>query len=449
MHRELTSRLNLLAQSVQADGPRIVVYNGLPWSRSGVVEVPGLPGLSLFAHDVPPGGYKTYRLDQAERALPVLSDPPTALHTSFFQVTFDLQRGGIASLLETQTGRQLVDQSSPYALGQFLHERFDQQQMLAFHHAYGRPGYSWIKGNLPKDLAYAALTPPAWSIGIQRTSAADIATLTARDTIGLAQGITLVFTFDRQQPGVEVEWRVTGKTPDPLPEGGWLCFPLAAAEPRFLLGRLGGPIDPTREIVTGANKHYFCLSTGLTITGKDGSGIGLCPIDSSCVSLDQPGLWKFALDYRPQKPTVFVNLYNNQWNTNFPEWQDGSWSSRVRLWPTPELTRPAWEARLPLLAARADAPAGKLPPTQTGLSVSRPGVLVTAFGQNPDGPGILLRVWDQSGTTGELLVTLPGTFQTATPVDLRGEKTGPPAKIPGGRLTFELRAYAPASFVLE
>ena len=242
---------------------------------------------------------------------------------------------------------------------------------------------------------------------------------------------------------------MTGKTPDPLPEGGWLCFPLAAAEPRFLLGRLGGPIDPTREIVTGANKHYFCLSTGLTITGKDGSGSGLCPIDSPCVSLDQPGLWKFALDYRPQKPTVFVNLYNNQWNTNFPEWQDGSWSSRVRLWPTPELTRPAWEARLPLLAARADAPAGKLPPTQTGLSVSRPGVLVTAFGQNPDGPGILLRVWDQSGTTGELLVTLPGTFQIATPVDLRGEKTGPPAKIPVGRLTFELRAYAPASFVLE
>ena len=197
---------------------------------------------------------------------------------------------------------------------------------------------------------------------------ADIATLTAADTLGLAKGIALVFTLPRHQPYVDVEWRVTDKTPDPMPEGGWLCFPFAVAQPQFLLGRLGGPIDPAKDIVAGANRHYFCLNTGLTITGQDGAGIGLCPLDSPCVSLDEPGLWKFSLDYTPKKPTVFVNLYNNEWNTNFPEWQDGSWSSRVRLWPTGRnfgiaqaLIVPSWEARLPLLAAAADGPAGKLP----------------------------------------------------------------------------------------
>ena len=98
--------------------------------------------------------------------MPVSADPPTALDTPFFKVAFDLKRGGIASLVDKQTGRELVDQSSPYALGQFLHERFDQQQMLAFHNAYGRPGYSWPKGDLPKDAAYAALTPPAWRLAV-------------------------------------------------------------------------------------------------------------------------------------------------------------------------------------------------------------------------------------------------------------------------------------------
>ena len=104
---------------------------------------------------------------------------------------------------------------------------------------------------------------------------------------------------------------------------------------------------------------------------------------------------------------------------------------------------------MPLLAGRADTPADTLPPTQSGLSVSRPGVLVTAFGHNPDGPGTLLRVWDQSGTKGGLTVTLPGTFQTATPVNLRGEKTCQPVAIHAGQLTFDLPAHAPASFVLD
>jgi hypothetical protein len=101
-----------------------------------------------------------------------------------------------------------------------------------------------------------------------------------------------------------------------------------------------------------------------------------------------------------------------------------------------------------LLATTADGPAGKLPLTQTGLSVSRPGVLVTAFGQNPDGQGTLFRVWDQTGMTGDLTVTLPGNFKTATPVNLRGEKNGRPIPVRSGKLTFRLGAYAPASFLL-
>ena len=112
---------------------------------------------------------------------------------------------------------------------------------------------------------------------------------------------------------------------------------------------------------------YFCLSTGLTIRGKDQSGVGICPIDSPCVSFGEPGLWRYSQAFQPQNSSVFVNLYNNEWNTNFPEWQDGSWSSRVRIWPTrgeeigKNLTVPAWEARLPLLAAATDGPAGSLP----------------------------------------------------------------------------------------
>jgi alpha-mannosidase len=127
----------------------------------------------------------------------------------------------------------------------------------------------------------------------------------------------------------------------------------------------------------------------------------------------------------------------------------------VRIWSFDKfnaessLYTPAMETRIPVAAARSVAHPGKLPPAQAGITLSRKGVAVSAFGPNPDGKGIVLRVWEQGGTTGELTVTLPGKFATATPVTLRGEKTGDPLKIAEGKFTFPLKAYAPASFVLE
>jgi hypothetical protein len=490
VRRELGSRLDLLARSVKTAGPRVVVYNALPWPRSGTAEISSQPGKFIYAQDVPASGYKTYPATSAAGDLPVEQkhvgqagksdaglDTPfyrvalgqdypfvagfylQGLDTPFYRVAFDLRRGGIASLVEKKSGRELVDRASPYALGQFLHERFSNQQMADFTRAYARGGYKFARGGLPGETKYAALTLPAWSLAIEKVAHADIVTLTATDTLGLAKGMALVVTLPHEQPWVDVEWRVTKKTPDPVPEGGWLCFPLAVKQPHYTLGRLGGPIDPLQEIVPGANKDYFCLSTGLTIRGDDQSGVGICPIDSPCVSLGEPALWRYSQSFQPQKPSVFVNLYNNEWNTNFPEWQDGTWSSRVRLWPTQgddygkTLTVPAWEARLPLLAAASEGPAGALPAAQGGLSVSRPGVLVTAFGADPDGvnKGTLLRVWDQSGVSGELVVNLPAGFPaaSATAVDLRGEKTGAPVPIKDGKLIFELHAYSPASFILD
>jgi hypothetical protein len=108
------------------------------------------------------------------------------------------------------------------------------------------------------------------------------------------------------------------------------------------------------------------------------------------------------------------------------------------------------EARMPLKVSRSRSNPGNLPPTQAGITLSRKGVALTAFGPNPDGPGTILRVWEQSGISGDLEITLPAgsTFTTATPVNLRGEKLGSPVKVSGGKLKIRLPAYAPASFVL-
>jgi hypothetical protein len=489
---ELQSRLRLLAQSVKADGPRVVVYNPLPWPRSGIatIEVAGniFPLTDLetgkkisgdqdgrewrfFAADVPAGGYKTYLFQlsdasKGEPAIPEKSDDGI-IETPHFKAVFDLNRGGISSLVDKNSGRDLVDKTSSYALGQFLHERFSEKEVNAFFNAYSREKEGWAVCDLAKpgmpnaeQSPYAAITPTGWQMTIERSHAEDIVTLTAGDAKGLAKNISLVFTFPRELDWVDVEWRVEVKTPNKIPEGGWLCFPFAVDNPQFMLGRPGGPIDPAKDIIPGSNRHLCAVASGVAITNAAKSGAGLCPIDSPLVSLDRPGLWKFSMDFTLAKPTVFVNLYNNMWNTNFPLWIEGSWSSRVRLWPmeaskagvAENLAVQSWEARLPFLSALADGSQGSLPATQTGLRLSRTGVLITAFGKDPDGnSGTLLRVWDQSGVSGQLTVELPPNFPgtQAQPVDLRGEKTDTPIPIVSGKFTLDLKAFAPASFIID
>jgi hypothetical protein len=146
------------------------------------------------------------------------------------------------------------------------------------------------------------------------------------------------------------------------------------------------------------------------------------------------------------------------WNTNFPLWQEGSWSEKVRIWPVdkqsktvPNLVQNAWEARLPLLTGVAEGTAGKLPLKKKGIAISRGGVLLTAFGENPDGKGTILRLWEQGGSSAAVQVTLPkeALFTQATPVNLRGEVIGKSIKIINGSFAFDLKAYAPVSFVLN
>ena len=74
------------------------------------------------------------------------------------------------------------------------------------------------------------------------------------------------------------------------------------------------------------------------------------------------------------------------------------------------------------------------------------------FGEDPDGnKGTLLRLWEQAGSPGAVTIMLPAEQQRtkATPVDLRGEVSGKPVKIINGKFSCTIKAFGPASFILE
>jgi hypothetical protein len=458
----LTTNLNLLAASINKEGKRVVVYNPLPWKRSGMIENPWDKGNYFYVKGVPASGYKTFSFNELKEGT-VSKDKSTTFSTSYFKVVFDLKKGGIASLVEKSTGRELVNRSSKYVIGQFLHERFSKNEVDKWFNAYSRIKSGWGLNDLGKPgmpaamkSPYLAFTPTAWKITVTHTAVADVAVLTSDSTDGFARRYTIAFTFPRDAVYVDVKWSVESKTPEKIPEGGWLCFPFHVEKPTFTVGRLVGPIDPAKDIIAGTNRYLMAVATGVAITAPDKSGMALASEDAPLLSLGEPGLWKFSMNRVPTTPSVFLNLYNNMWNTNYPLWQGGSWTERVRVWPVgkgaqtiPNLARYGWETRLPLLTGVAEGNPGNLPATKTGISVSRGGILITAFGKNPDAGGSILRLWEQAGISGDCTVKSGiENLKAVVPIDLRGNRTGKKITVNKGTFSFYLGKYAPASFLL-
>lgn len=457
--------LQMLARQVKNRGNSLVVYNSLPWTRSGLVNT---EDRVLFVKDIPAGGYKIVPAKKKSQQQ-VLPASVNSIENKFFKITFDKETGCISSLIEKRNNKEWVDTSSEHKLGQYLNERFTYEQTLDYVKKYQQVEKGFHEGLFKpkmvseKTIPYRATSPRQAELRITDDNYTQMAELAIPSNPGdhLPASILRV-TLYKDQPYIDLEMTIKDKEKDNWPEADWLCLPLKIEEPKFNIYRQLGVMDPQTDILPGSNRHMYAADKGISIMGKDGTGMMVCPIDHPVVSLGSPGCWQWSNDYVPEKPVVYVNLYNNQWNTNFRYWYTGSWSSRVRLWTigtgtTSEersrmLTEQALETRNPLKAVAVERNEGKLPRYQSGIQVSRKGTVVTAFGEDPDGnSGTLLRVWEQVGIAGRLTITLPKGMDvsTATPVNLRGETSGEPILIVAGKFEWDLGAYAPASFILK
>jgi hypothetical protein len=453
----LHNRMEALARAVAVDGPRAVAFNPLPWQRDAIID-------GVLVRNIPAGGYITLPARPTGSVTPVESG--NTFENRHFRIKLDAARGAIRSLVDKRSGRELVDDSGAHGFGQYLHEKFSADEVAAYAKAYIRGGQaenSWAyaqigKPNLPPaaDMPYRALVAANFTVaGTRRGDAVAFEMRAARDDAGVNYPVTTRVLLHDEAPYVDVELTID-KPADNRPEAGWICLPFKVNDPRFRVGRNGFIMDPSTDIIAGANRYMFAVGTGVALFDDQGKGVGVCAPDAPLVSLGTPGCWKFDRSYVPEKPALYFNLFNNQWSTNYRLWNEGKWTYRFRIWSfdrydaAASLLAPALEMRYPVQSVSVDAPAGGLPSTQAGLAVSRAGVLVTAFGPNPDGEGTLLRVWEQAGVSGRLVVELPQGMDvaTATPVNLRGGKIDGTIEVRSNKLEFELGAYAPASIVI-
>lgn len=486
----LRKDLTHLAQAVSGDGKKVVVYNPLPWTRSGKVnmfmevymkdftvyalkdDVTGkiIPAynnsnqLTFMATDVPSMGYKTYtvvteQLSEDNSSL-FMDKQANILENEYFRLTISPENGSLSSVWDKRRNREMVNKDSEFGFGEYIHERYGKEEMKRYCDNYVKPdAHGWADQEmcrpLDSELSYQLNRGKVKEIAFSRHSNAISATAYCQSEMG--EDYTMTYTLNENSPYIELCWGISNKKASMHPEGGWIAFPFMVNKPEFHLGRLGAVVNPAKDLVRNSNHDYYFVNTGLALSDKKTScDFGLNTPDAPGISLDRTGLHRFDGDFIPKHPNVFVNVFNTQWGTNFTEYIDGALSARMYLWSIDEydnessLITPTEETRVPLIGVYRDGRVGSLASTSQGISLSRKGVLVTAYGKNRDGEGHILRLWEQAGKSGQCEIGLPtNEYHTAQLCNLRGEVIGKPFTIKKQKLSVDMKAYEPVSIILK
>ena len=433
---------------------RFLIFNPLPWeikNYSGKMTPPGGMESRYYGN----GLWLSYKIDE-----------DYVKSNKWFIITIEGKTGRVKSLLDRRSNRELVSQNTETPVG-FMYQRASAEMCDKFMNDYClNTHWDWVKSELgkqgiPSDVPEQRFYPLEMESLVAGNNGSEVSSIAITYKVGPNlpfEKLTLSIFLYNYRPEIEFEFNGKAKQPDTWPEAGYFCFPLNIDNPQFRLGRLGGIMDPAKDVVPGSNRHLQWLRTGMAVYGEDGYGVGICPLDTPLVSLSEPGCWKFSKDFVPETANVYFNLFNNQWTTNFRLWNQGDISASFVLWTFDEydnessLITPSLES-LALnnqLAVSSD----ELKPGTRGVAMNRKGIYVTAFGPDVDSGDLMLRFWEMTGKGADdpaVEVQLPEGLdaKTATPLDLRSQPIGDPIPIVDGVFNVDVKPYCPVNLRLE
>lgn len=463
--RLLDGGLRELAARVHAPADSILVFNPSGRARTGMVtvniprsmavmdesgavpqqivreDVLDVVTVGFVAKDVPPAGYKLYRLAKAERPAAPKRFGGKVLENEFYRVEF-APNGGVASLMDKKLGRDLVDKNSKYKLGQVVYAA----------------GGSDDKGGTPIEAPILSKVKYLSPEKARVEAGAAGSVFSSAKTIGKMpplQNVEMEVILYEQQRRVDFVFRVH-KDMVLEKEALYFAFPIAGAKPQFRYEIGGGSVRPNEDQFPGACRDWFAVQRWVTVNTAD-AGVAWSPVDTPLITLCDmtPGKW---LDELPiTNGTIFAYAMNNYWFTNYKAGQDGGAEFRYSL-TSDQSIDPAVASifgesvQAPMRAIRAEATArldGLSQSSQSFCQVQPANVELTALKPADDGKGIIVRIRETAGRDSdvEIQLGLPGITK-ASQCDLV-ERVRDSAPMEGSRIRTKISANAMATYRVE
>lgn len=418
---------------------KIAVYNLLAWNRDGEADLTGLVTLGQGLVDAAGRVYPVYNQITGCRVwlenLPALgcrvytvTDHATAYHTrplavpdgaggailenSRIILSIDGKTGRIDRFFDKLNGKEWVAGEAPFGEYQYMVHGKERIVRYLKDYAYdltdwyladnGRPGYPRVN-----DRIFAATSCVVEITNTDRQGVVRVTWQMPEESVtkfGNAPSVIMEVSLAAEMGFADLVYRITDKVETPFAESGHFIFTLDAKNPQYAIQKMGAVFDPATDIQPGANNSLYCCDRWMTVT--DGPyGIAFFPKDTPLLSIGENGIYRYTKAYKPNKPVLYWNAFNNQWGTNFPQWIGGNFRFAFRIYP---YTGKWNETDLP---KRAEEYATPLFPVKDGrayalLAETIENATVLALKSANDGRGYILRLQESRGKKGELWLKL-------------------------------------------
>jgi hypothetical protein len=456
----------------------LVVFNTLNWQRNGLVEVdiqkgselidlvsgnsvpyqvvsdlpafPFEPGqhpfarIRFFAQGVPALGYKCYSI-RTEGAKPAPAaaavKPGTILENNFYRVVFDAQSGAVKSIFDKELKKELVNSASPYQFDEYLYVSGGDQP------PHNRLLFAGAKLPAPEITIHRATAGRL--VSVERTPFGTVAHLESSN-INTPKVQTDVLLFDSEK---KIEFiNHVQKKPVYAKEAAYFAFPFAAENPQVRYDLQNGFVDPTRDLLPGADREWFSLQHWASFRSGDVTA-AIIPEDAELFTLGDIVRGKWSTELDPHRDTFFSYVMNNYWWTNYVAEQGGDFTFRYvvtsgkNLEPG-ELSRLGWDEMTPLEANEItpnDKETSPPRPLDKGqgsfLQVTQSNVVLVNWKAAEDGHGTILRFLEVAGNSNQVEVQIPILQVKAAWMCNAMEENQQPLATTGHGLTFAVKPF--------
>jgi alpha-mannosidase len=457
----LESGMAKLAELVPAAG--LVVFNPLAWPRTDLVTTEYVPavqdlktkrmmpcqalpegGSCFLAADLPSVGYRSYR--ETSEAIPfpaAVSVSAGRMENEFYSVTLDTAHGGVKSIFDKQTGRELVDQASEYRLGEVIY-------------VSGGEGSYAIHSNL-RDLPPPQFTDHRQrAVSVTHTGGPVFGELVSEATAEKFPRITLRVRLYHGLKRIDVRCELD-KEETTAKEAVYIAFPFALDVERggLWVEDPDAVMEPLKDQHSSACRDWYSVQRWLAASDGEATVV-LSPLDSPLVTLGglTASTWPRQLSLK--RAHVFAYVMNNYWHTNYKASQGGRQVFRFSLtsakggFSKRDAVARGWEMYSPAVAQRGggprkpalSAPAGSL------VGVQPAGLPLLAIKQAEDEKGFVFRVCDFAGVGGNLKLTLPKPARETFTCDLVEMQAVKQASY-GKTITAPLKPFAPETVKVQ